>query len=129
MKGNQKINQPNELFEMLPQAIAALKKNIIDPIFGESKTDKYANERPPLRSELFTAEQLEQQTAWLIARERVRGLARNRGVGTTDVSGRGGAHVGGVESGRRQASKHRERRRAHPCGLAHGAGRDSLSRD
>ena len=53
MKGNQKINQPNELFEMLPQAIAALKKNIIDPIFGENKTDKYANERPPLRSELL----------------------------------------------------------------------------
>ena len=60
MNGNQKTNQPNELFEMLPQAIAALKKNIIDPIFGETKTDKYANERPPLRSELFTAEQLEQ---------------------------------------------------------------------
>ena len=60
MKGNQKTNQPNELFEMLPQAIGALKKNIIDPIFGENKSEKYANERPPLRSELFTAEQLEQ---------------------------------------------------------------------
>ncbi len=57
---NQRKNQPNDLFEMLPQAIAALRKNIIEPIFGDSRTDKYANERPPLRSELFTEEQLEQ---------------------------------------------------------------------
>ena len=46
-----------DIFELLPQAIAALKKNMIVPFFGESK-DKYANERPPLRAELFTEEQL-----------------------------------------------------------------------
>ena len=59
-KSNQRKNQPNDLFEKLPQAIAALRKNIIEPIFGDSRIDKYANERPPLRSELFTEEQLEQ---------------------------------------------------------------------
>jgi cyclic beta-1,2-glucan synthetase len=58
--GKQRKNQPGDLFEVLPQAIAALKKNIIEPIFGDSTADKYANERPPLRSELFTTEQLEQ---------------------------------------------------------------------
>ena len=45
---------------MLPQAIAAFKKNMIQPFFGESKNSKYVNERPPLRSELFTEEQLKQ---------------------------------------------------------------------
>ena len=59
MMGNQRKNQPNDLFERLPQAIAALRKNIIEPIFGDRGMDKYANESPPLRSELFTAEQLE----------------------------------------------------------------------
>jgi cyclic beta-1,2-glucan synthetase len=60
MMSNQRKNQPPDLFEMLPQAIAALKKNIIQPLFGDSRTDKYANERPPLRAELLTEEQLEQ---------------------------------------------------------------------
>ncbi len=46
-----------DIFELLPHAIAALKKNMIDPFLGESK-DKYADERPPLRAELFTEEQL-----------------------------------------------------------------------
>jgi cyclic beta-1,2-glucan synthetase len=57
---NQRKNPSTDLFEMLPQAIAALRKNIIEPIFGDSRYDKYANERPPLRSELFTEQQLEQ---------------------------------------------------------------------
>lgn len=60
MMSNQRKNQQTDLFEMLPQAIAALKKNIIEPIFGDNRSDKYANERPPLRSELFTEQQLEQ---------------------------------------------------------------------
>ena len=61
--GNQRKNQPNDLFELLPQAITALRKNIIEPIFGDSRADKYANERPPLRSELFTEAQLEQHAS------------------------------------------------------------------
>ena len=60
MKNNNRNNQPNDLFKMLPQAIAKLKKNIIEPIFGDARNNKYADERPPLRSELFTAAQLEQ---------------------------------------------------------------------
>ena len=60
MKTSQTKTQQNEIFEMLPQAISALKKNIITPIFGESRSGKNTIERPPLRSELFTAEQLEQ---------------------------------------------------------------------
>lgn len=60
MKINQGKSQNTDLFEMLPQAISTLKKTIIEPIFGDGKAEMYANERPPLRSELFTEEQLEQ---------------------------------------------------------------------
>lgn len=49
-----------DLFEILPQAIALFKKNMIDPFLGDPKNEKYVNERPPLRSELFTEEQLKQ---------------------------------------------------------------------
>ncbi|WP_394767263.1 GH36-type glycosyl hydrolase domain-containing protein [Ferruginibacter sp.] len=63
MMSNQRKNKQTDLFEMLPQAIAALKKNIIVPIFGDGRSDKYANERPPLRSELFTELQLEQHAS------------------------------------------------------------------
>ncbi len=44
------------IFELLPQAIAAFKKSMIDPFLNDK--NKYENERPPLRSELFTEEQL-----------------------------------------------------------------------
>ncbi|HSN61633.1 MAG TPA: hypothetical protein VLR49_11910, partial [Ferruginibacter sp.] len=57
---NQRKNQSSDFFESLPQALSSFKKNIISPIFGDGKNEKYANERPPLRSELFTEEQLEQ---------------------------------------------------------------------
>ncbi|MEP6675615.1 MAG: hypothetical protein ABJA78_10680, partial [Ferruginibacter sp.] len=60
MRAHQKKNNQKDLFELLPQAITTLRKNIIEPIFGDGKNNKYANERPPLRSELFTEEQLEQ---------------------------------------------------------------------
>ena len=45
---------------MLPQAIATIKKNILDPFLGVSMVNKYAKEKPPLRLELFSIEQLEQ---------------------------------------------------------------------
>ena len=57
---NQRKNQSSDFFESLPQALSSFKKNIITPIFGDGKNEKYANERPPLRSELFTDKQLEQ---------------------------------------------------------------------
>ncbi|MEO7311580.1 MAG: glucoamylase family protein [Chitinophagaceae bacterium] len=44
---------------MLPQAIASIKKTIIDPFLGVATTNKYAQEKPPLRSELFPVEQME----------------------------------------------------------------------
>src|SRR5436190_13785403 len=60
MKVSQKNIRDKDLFEMLPKAIAAFKKNMIVPIFGDSRNVKYENNRPPLRSELFTEEQLKQ---------------------------------------------------------------------
>jgi len=68
MKADQRKNRPKELLEMLPQAITSLKKNIIDPIFGDNWNEKHAGERPPLRSELFTEEQLEHHARALAAR-------------------------------------------------------------
>ncbi|MES2892936.1 MAG: glucoamylase family protein [Bacteroidota bacterium] len=68
MKADQRKNRPKEIFEMLPQAITSFKKNIIEPIFGDNWNEKYADERPPLRSELFTEEQLEQHAKGLAAR-------------------------------------------------------------
>ncbi len=56
----QKKAQQKDIFEILPQAIATFKKNIFIPFFGFNRIKEYANEKAPLRSELFTLEQLEQ---------------------------------------------------------------------
>nr|MBA3674516.1 cyclic beta 1-2 glucan synthetase [Chitinophagaceae bacterium] len=61
-------NKNNDFFELLPQAIARLKKNIIEPFLGDNEDDKYANERPPLRSEIFTKEKLAQHAVALSKR-------------------------------------------------------------
>ncbi|MEO5647519.1 MAG: cyclic beta 1-2 glucan synthetase, partial [Chitinophagaceae bacterium] len=42
--------------------------NIIDPFFGENNNGKYADERPPLRSEIFTKDKLEQHAVALAKR-------------------------------------------------------------
>jgi cellobiose phosphorylase len=60
MKVFQRRNDTKDIFEMLPQAMAVLKKNIIAPFISESLLEKYANEMPPLRDELFSAEQIEE---------------------------------------------------------------------
>ncbi|MEP7164737.1 MAG: glucoamylase family protein [Ferruginibacter sp.] len=60
MKLSQRKNRDKDIFEMLPQAIAAFKKSMIEPFFGENRNARYINERPPLRAELFTEEQLKQ---------------------------------------------------------------------
>jgi cyclic beta-1,2-glucan synthetase len=60
MKVYQGKNKQKDLFQMLPHAINALKKNIIDPFFGSTGNSQNPNEKLPLRSELFTEEQLEQ---------------------------------------------------------------------
>ena len=49
---------------MLPHAINALKKNIIDPFFGSTGNSQNSNEKLPLRSELFTEEQLGTSRYW-----------------------------------------------------------------
>ena len=57
--GLHKKKTEQDIFEILPQAIAAFKKSMIAPFLGEGR-DKYINDRPPLRGELFTEEQLKQ---------------------------------------------------------------------
>jgi len=61
-------NKQSEFFELLPQALARLKKNIIEPFFGAGNNNKDDNE--PLRSEIFTREKL-QQHAILLAKRHV----------------------------------------------------------
>ncbi len=68
MRADQRKNRPKEIFELLPQAITSFKRNVITPIFGDSPNGKYADKRPPLRSEIFTEEQLEHHAIGLAAK-------------------------------------------------------------
>lgn len=69
MKINSKTKAGKDvLYDLLPQAISALKKNIITPLFSDNLFQKYADEKAPLRSELFTLQQLEQHAKALAAR-------------------------------------------------------------
>ena len=68
MKIFRRKNNKNEFLELLPHAIAMLKKNIIEPFFGENNSDKYADERLPLRSEILTKDRLEQHAVTLAKR-------------------------------------------------------------
>ena len=61
-------NQKNDFIELLPLAIAKLKKNIIDPFLGENNNLRYINERAPLRAEIFTREELEQHAVTIAKR-------------------------------------------------------------
>ncbi|MFT3705746.1 MAG: glucoamylase family protein [Agriterribacter sp.] len=56
------------LYDLVPQALSALKKNIITPLFSDNLFQKYADEKAPLRSELFTLQQLEQHARALASR-------------------------------------------------------------
>lgn len=56
MAANQRKNQQKDLFEILPQAIAKFKRNVIEPFFTASEPN--ADESLPLRSEIYTEEQL-----------------------------------------------------------------------
>ena len=68
--GNQRKDKDG-VFEILPQAIVSLKKNIIDPFLGDGIDGKRNDESLPLRSELFTEEQLEQHAITLAQRHRL----------------------------------------------------------
>lgn len=61
-KSNQK-----DILEILPNAVNALKKNIIDPLLGDS-ANKKEQVKAPLRSELFTEIQLEAHAKLLAKR-------------------------------------------------------------
>src|SRR5213083_2145775 len=61
-------NKKNDFIDLLPMAIAKLKKNIIDPFLGENNNLKYINERAPLRAEIFTREKLEQHAVTIAKR-------------------------------------------------------------
>src|SRR5450432_1430212 len=64
----QKENKSKEIFKILPGAIAALKKNLIEPVFGDNLNSSTTEEKLPLRSELFTEEQLEKYAISLAER-------------------------------------------------------------
>lgn len=63
---DQRKKKQKDLFEMLPQAIAKFKKNVIEPFFtiGAVGTD----ESLPLRSEIYTEEQLDHHALTLAKR-------------------------------------------------------------
>ncbi len=63
----QKKNKAKGVLKILPGAIASLKKNLLEPVFGDSTTDN-GEEKPPLRSELFTEEQLDKYAVLLAER-------------------------------------------------------------
>ena len=63
----QKKNKGKGVLKILPGAIASLKKNLLEPVFGESSNDN-GEEKPPLRSELFTEEQLDKYAISLAER-------------------------------------------------------------
>ena len=60
MDAYRKKKKDKAIFEILPAAVAALRKTMIEPLFGQSKDTESVNENPPLRAELFTELQLQQ---------------------------------------------------------------------
>ena len=70
-KAENRKKKQADIFEMLPQAINALKKNIIEPFFGDTSTDKNNAGKNPLRAELFTVEQLEQHALSLAGKHKL----------------------------------------------------------
>ncbi|HMJ45908.1 MAG TPA: hypothetical protein VK498_01175, partial [Ferruginibacter sp.] len=67
MKVFQRKKKENDFFELLPQVISRLRKNILEPVFGDNTNGKQA-ESPPLRAEIFTRDKLEQHAAALAKR-------------------------------------------------------------
>jgi cellobiose phosphorylase len=59
MKSHQGKADAPDILDMLPKAISALKKNFFRPFAASNLAEKYTQERPPLRAELFSALQIE----------------------------------------------------------------------
>ncbi len=66
MNATQRKKHQNDLFEMLPQAIAKFKKNVIEPFFTTASNG--TDESLPLRAEIYTEEQLDQHAKTLARR-------------------------------------------------------------
>ena len=60
MQLHDKKQSKDKFSDVLPNALATLKKSIIKPFLGENLVKKYKDEKQPLRSDLFTIEQIEQ---------------------------------------------------------------------
>ncbi len=58
MEAGIKLKKDNAIFELFPQAIAAFKKKLIDPIFRDYRGVDQSIKMPAGKSELFTWEQL-----------------------------------------------------------------------
>ncbi|MGN6435625.1 MAG: GH36-type glycosyl hydrolase domain-containing protein [Agriterribacter sp.] len=56
------------LSESLPQAISSFTRNLLTPLFSDNFFEKYADEKAPLRAELFTLQQMEQHARTLAQR-------------------------------------------------------------
>ncbi|MEO7264737.1 MAG: cyclic beta 1-2 glucan synthetase, partial [Ferruginibacter sp.] len=61
-------DRKSDFFDVLPRALAGIKKNIIDPFFTNGSSITYPNEKQPLRREIFTSYQLEQHAIILAKR-------------------------------------------------------------
>ena len=68
MKVFQRKKGDHDFFELLPQVISRLRKNILEPVFGENGNGKYNTDGAPLRSEIFTRDKLAQHAATLAKR-------------------------------------------------------------
>ncbi len=67
-----KENHSKDVFsEMIPQALTLIKKSVLDPIFGNNLMRKYADEKSPLRSILYSSEQMQQHAVKLARSHRL----------------------------------------------------------
>ena len=66
MQTNQRKDKQKDIFEMLPDAISKFKKNVFEPFFNNEYNG--VDESLPLRSEIFTAEQLDHHAKALAKR-------------------------------------------------------------
>ena len=66
MQTKQRKNKQKDIFEMLPDAISRVKKNLIEPFFSSGNNE--AEDSMPLRAEIFTEEQLDHHARALAKR-------------------------------------------------------------
>ena len=67
MATKQRKNKQKDIFEMLPDAISRVKKNLIEPFFSSGNSNG-KEDSLPLRAEIFTVEQLDHHARTLAKR-------------------------------------------------------------